>query len=353
MKRFFTPLIVIAFAIACKSKKEEPPAAPQKAAGQPATIVDVLIATPQTVTSRVEANGTVVSNEYVELHSEVVGRLTYLNVPEGTYIKQGTVIARIYDADLQAQLAKTKVLLDLAQKTEERDAKLLKVNGINQSDYDVALNTVNGYKADLVYTQALIDKTVIKAPFNGVLGLRQVSPGAFLLTTTVIATLQQLDKLKVDFTLPEEYSGLIKKGGTVDVVVDALREQKEKATIIATEPQVNQNTRNLKVRAVFPGGKVNPGAFVKVYVSSGSNSKAIMVPTGAIIPDDKNKQVVVVQKGKAAFVNVKTGVRQADFVEIVSGVNPGDSIVVTGVLFARPKAPLKVRSVKTLDQLKN
>jgi membrane fusion protein (multidrug efflux system) len=351
LKRIYTPLILILLAIACKSKKEEP-ATPQKTSATQ-TIVDVIIAKQQTVTSRIEANGTAVSNEYVELHTEVNGRLTYLNMPEGTYVKQGTIIARIYDADLQAQLNKTKVLLDLAVITEERMKKLLKVNGINQSDYDLALNTVNGYKADLVYTQSLIDKTVIKAPFSGVLGLRQVSIGAFLTTANIIATLQQIDKIKIDFTLPEEYSRIIKKGGTVDVLVDAAKQLTTKATIIATEPQVTLNTRNLKVRAILQGTRINPGAFVKVYISSGADSKAIMVPTGSIIPDDKNKQVVLVQNGKAAFVNVKTGVRQADFVEIVNGVNPGDSIVVTGVLFARPKAPLKVRSVKTLDQLKS
>ncbi len=350
MKRLYTPLLVLVLLSACKSKKEEAAKAPKPA--QAPAIVDVIIAQTQTVTSRVEANGTVVSNEYVELRPEVSGRLTYLNVPEGQYVKQGTLIARINDADLQAQVSKTKVLLDLAQKTEERLSKLLKVSGINQGDYDAALNTVNSYKADLAYTQSLIDKTVVKAPFSGVMGLRQVSPGAFLTSSSIIATLQQLDKVKIDFTLPEEYSNLIHKGGTVDVQVDADKKVNSKATVIATEPQVNQNTRNLKVRALLQSGKPNPGSFVKVYVASNSNTKAILVPSGAVIPDDKNKQLVVVKNGKAAFTVVTTGVRQADFVEVVSGINPGDSIVVTGILFARPKAPLKVRSVKTLEQLK-
>lgn len=350
MKRLYTPLLILVLVTACKSKKEE--AAKTQKPAQQSAIVDVLIAQPQTVTSRVEANGTVVSNEYVELHPEVSGRLTYLNVPEGQYIKQGTVIARINDADLQAQVSKTKVLLDLAQKTEERLGKLLKVSGINQGDYDAALNTVNGYKADIAYTQALIEKTVVKAPFSGMMGLRQVSPGAFLTSASVIATLQQLDKIKIDFTLPEEYSNLIHKGGTVDVLVDADKKTNTKATVIATEPQVNQSTRNLKVRAILQSGKPNPGSFVKVYIGSGSNTKAILVPSGAIIPDDKNKQLVIVKKGKAAFTVVTTGVRQADFVEVTSGVKPGDTIVVTGILFARPKGAVKVRSVKTLEQLK-
>jgi membrane fusion protein (multidrug efflux system) len=168
----------------------------------------------------------------------------------------------------------------------------------------------------------------------------------------VIATVQQLGKAKIDFTLPEEYSDLIKVGGTVNVEVDASNEVQEKATIIALEPQANTQTRNLTVRAVLEKTVPNPGAFVKVFVgSSAINKKAIMVPTNTIIPDDKNNQLIVVKKGKAVFVPVYTGLRSADNVEIVRGISAGDSIVVTGVLFARPGAVLKIRSVKTLAQL--
>ncbi len=249
-------------------------------------------------------------------------------------------------------MAKTKVQLDLAQKTESRYKQLLAVNGLNQSDYDNALNAVNGYKADLEYTQALIDKTIMRAPFSGVVGLRQVSLGAYVSPTIAIATIQQLDKIKIDFTLPEENGKLLKKGGVVTVTLDEAGQVKRNATIIAIEPQVNQSTRNLIVRAILQDGKGNPGAFVKVLLSAGTDKNAILVPTNCIIPDDKNKQLVLVKDGKAVFVNVETGLREASFVEVTKGVKEGDTVVVTGVLFARPKAPLKVRSVKTLDQLK-
>ena len=347
MKRFYIIPLSLLLMTACKSKQEAP-----KQNNAPQTVsVDVIIASPQTISNSVEANGSVVANEYVELHAEVSGRLTYLNVPEGTKVQQGTVIARINDADLQAQLNKTKVALDLAQKTEERLRKLLAVSGVNQADYDVALNAVNGYKADLAYTQSLIDKTVVKAPFTGVIGLRQVSLGAYLSPTIVIATMQQLDKTRIDFVIPEEYSSMIKKGNTVDVQVDATSTKKAKAVIIATEPQVNQATRNLKVRAVLKEGKVNPGAYVKVYIASSKDLKSILIPTNSIIPDDKNKQVVLVKGGKASFINVETGVRQANNIEVVKGIKEGDTVVVTGLLFARPKSQLKIRKVKTLDQL--
>ena len=350
LKRILLPVSLVLLMAACKGKKDKEAAA-AKPAGAPA-LVDVMIAATEQISTTIEANGSVVAFEYLELRPEVAGRLTYLQVPEGNVVAQGTVIARVNDADLQAQMNKTRVLLDLAQKTEARLAKLIAVGGINQSDYDAIISQVNGYKADLAYTQSLIDKTVVKAPFSGLVGLRMVSPGAYVTPTTLIATLQQVDKIKVDFTLPEQYSKLIRKGAEVEVQTDLSKAERHKATIIATEPQISSVSRNLKVRSVLQGVKANPGSFVKVYLTRRQDHTSVLVPTNCIIPDDKNKQVVVVKGGKANFVNVKTGIRNEDMVEIISGINPGDSVVVTGVLFARPKAPVKVRSVKTQEQLK-
>ncbi|KAA2245835.1 efflux RND transporter periplasmic adaptor subunit [Chitinophaga agrisoli] len=314
-------------------------------------VVDVVVANSGAISSTIEANGSIVANEYAELHPEISGRITYLNVPEGTLIQQGTVIARINDADLQAQLQKSKVVLDLYQKTEERDHKLLDINGINQADYDLALNNVNSTKADMAFTQAQIDKTVIRAPFTGIIGLRQVSIGAYVTSANVIATIQQLDKIKVDFTIPEQYGAAIKKGGVVDVQIDASANTHRKAVIVAYEPQITPTSRNLRVRAVLEEGKGHPGAFAKVYLNTATDKQAILVPTNAIIPNDKNNQVILVKDGKASFVDVQTGVRESNNVEISKGLNPGDTVVVTGVLFARPDAPLKIRGVKTLEQL--
>jgi membrane fusion protein (multidrug efflux system) len=341
------PLIFLLLS-SCKEKADAAKTRPQ--ANQP-VIVDVIVASSRPIENQIEANGSVVANEYVELHPEISGRLTYLNVPEGSHVEKGTIIARINDADLQATLEKSKVLLDLYQKTEERDRKLLDINGINQADYDLALNNVNSTKADMSYTQAQIDKTVIRAPFSGVVGLRQVSPGAYLTPASVIATVQQLDKIKVDFTIPEQYSRVIKKGSLVDIQIDASGKGLRKALIVATEPQINQSSRNLKVRALLQEGQGHPGAFVKVFVNAGVDKTAIMVPTNSIIPDDKNNQLILVKDGKAQFVNVLTGVREANNVEITKGVAAGDTVVITGVLFARPKAALHIRSVKDLNKL--
>jgi membrane fusion protein (multidrug efflux system) len=335
--------------IACKGKKKEEPnknKAPQN------TIVDVLIAGTKSVQNVIEVNGTIIANEMVTLHPEISGRLTYLNVPDGKAVASGTLLAKINDAELQAQLNKSKVQLELAQKSEERLRKLLQINGINQADYDVALNNVNNIKADLELIKAQIDKTIIKAPFSGVLGLRQTSPGAYVTPQTIIATLQETNKIKLDFTIPEHYATLIKKGSTVFFTTTNNNTQR-KATIIATEPEINIDTRNLKVRAIPEGSAISPGAFVKVYLKNGVASNHIVIPTSAIIPEASTKKVVIVKDGKGKFVEIKTGERTATGVEVLNGLTIGDSVVVTGVLFVRPNANLKVRSIKNLDQLFN
>lgn len=351
--RSFGFFFMIAFCsfvlISCKGKSSNS----KKPKTNPPTIVDVIIAEKQPIADIIEANGTVIASEYLEIHPEVSGRLTFLNIAEGSPVAKGAVLARINDADLRAQVSKSKVQLDLAKTTVARYKLLLDAGGLNQSDYDIAVNQVNSYKADIEYTNALIDKTVIRAPFSGIAGLRQVSPGAYVTPGTILATLQQTREVKMDFTIPEIYSNILKQGDIIDVELDAVTKEKTHAKIIAIEPGANTDTRNMKVRTILTGTGITPGGFVKVLINAGKGRSSIEVPTNCIIPDDKNNQVVVVKNGKANFVNVQTGIRQSNAVEIVKGLEVGDSVVVAGVLFARPKSAVKVRSVKKLSELMN
>jgi len=341
-------LIVISLATllltSCKEKKDAP-----KAKDNPPVSVDVLIAGVSSVTGSVEANGSVVANELVEIRPEINGRVTFLNLPEGGSVSAGAVLVKINDADLQAQKAKINVQLSLARKTEERLKKLLAVNGINQADYDAALNQVNSLEADLKIVEASLDKTVIKAPFAGVLGLRLVSMGAYVTPQNILTTLQQVNKVKVDFNLPETFADIVRRGTRVTVeLADGMG--KRSATVIATEPQVNTTTRNLKVRAQLDGGNINPGTFAKITIGTGGN-KRIVVPTSAIIPDARAKKIVLVKEGKGVYTDVETGQRMPGGVEITKGLNVGDSIVVSGVLYVRPGLPVKVRATKKLEEL--
>jgi membrane fusion protein (multidrug efflux system) len=330
--------------LSCNEKKDTF----QKRNNSGPTTVDVIIAKDEKISDRVEVNGTVVANEFAELRPEVSGLLTYLNVPEGQTIQKGTVVARINSADLEAQVSRSNVQLQLAEATEQRIKKLLDINGINQADYDAAVNQVNTLKADILYTQALIAKTVVKAPFTGVVGLRQVSAGSYVTPNNIIATLQQLSNLRIDFTIPEVYQKYVIKGRNVDIKIDQTSDQTQTARIIAIEPQVNQSTRNITVRAVLNSGSTSPGSFVKVYLNSDAEKLSILVPANSIIPESKSKKVVTVKNGKAAYVTIETGSRQEDYVEVLKGLTPGDTVVVSGVLFTKPDAPLKVRSVRSL-----
>jgi len=337
-------ILLLSFIIftSCKSKPKEDKS---KLNALPApTAVEVVIAIKKSVTNNIEVNGTVLANEQLEIHPEISGKLMYLNIPEGTSVSAGAVLAKINDADLQAQLNKSKIQLDLASKTEQRLKKLLSINGINQADYDIALNAVNNIKADIEITKAQIDKTIIKAPFSGLLGLRNVSPGAYITPQTTLATLQQINKIKIDFTVPEQYTPFIKKGKEIEVVAN-YNINKYKATIIATEPEISASTRNLKVRAVLNGGNLQTGSFVKILIANGNNNQSILIPTNAIIPDADSKKLVVVKDGKGKYTPVETGIRTASMVEITKGINVGDSIIVTGVLFVKPNSAVKVKKV--------
>jgi membrane fusion protein (multidrug efflux system) len=332
------------FAVSCKEKKDT---FQQKGAGEP-TMVDVIVAKSQSIGNQVEVNGTVVASEFAELRPEVSGLLTFLSVPEGSVIQKGTVIARVNSADLEAQLNKLKVQLDLAETTEKRLKQLIDINGVNQADYDISINTVNGLKADMQYTQALIEKTVVRAPFTGTIGLRKVSAGSYVSPNSVIASMQQLTQLRVDFTVPEVYQNYVSKGSSVQILVDESKGTRQSARIIASEPQVNQSTRNLTVRAVLNGTSLTPGSFVKVYLNEGAEKSSILIPANSIIPEARSKKVVTVKNGKAAFVSVETGARQEEYIEVTKGLSVGDSVVVSGVLFARPDAPVKVRAVRDI-----
>lgn len=344
-QKFFSYLLPL-FLFACKNKTPQT----QQSQSAPPPLVDVIIAQTKTISNTIEVNGSVVANEYVELHSETGGRIVYLNVPEGKFTEAGTIIAKVYDGDLQAQLDRAKSQYNLAVTTEQRLKKLLDIKGINQADYDAAVSDVATQKSEINRLNALITKTIVRAPFSGIVGLRRISIGAYISTADVVTTIQQVSKLKIDFTVPEIYADIIKKGNYVAVQLDTSA-QKYKAQIIATEPQINTDTRNLIVRAMLENGTANPGSFVKVYVNASTDKNSIMVPSDAIIPDAKKDKLVIVKNGIAKFTDIETGVRDAGTVEITSGLNAGDSVIVTGVLFARAGKPVQIRSVKNLSDV--
>lgn len=311
----------------------------------PPVTIDVIIVKPASFSYSLDASGTVQAQEFVELRPEVNGRITQLNIREGERIAAGTLLVKLNDDDLQAQLRKYQSQLEIAQRNQKRLKSLLDANGLNQQEYDIAESQVKSLQADVDFTKANIRKTEVRAPFSGVIGLRNVSQGAFVSSATLLATLQQTDQLKVDFVLPENEAQYLRKGSVVQVKSDQ-SESLQKATVIAIEPQVNQGTRNIKFRAQLAGSaSMNPGAFVKVVVSAGKSKDALLLPTNCIIPESRNKKVAMIRNGKVVFEVVEIGFRGSSEVEITKGIQPGDTIAANGLLFLKPDAPVNIRSV--------
>lgn len=343
--RIFYPTLLVAillFSIGCGPKKEK--ISPNQASAKmPPLRVDGYLVKPELFQDQLEVPGNIVANETTEIHPEVSGRIVSLNIVEGRQVGKGTVLAKLYDGDLRAQLNKIQVQLALAQKTEERQAQLLKIQGISQQDYDISLLQVNNLRADIGILETSISKTVVRAPFSGKIGLNKVSPGAYVSPASVLATISQTDQLKLDFSIPEKYIGQIHVGQPVSFTTEGSKKT-FMAKVVATEANVMENTRSLTVRAMIAGSDPTllAGAFAKVKLDFDADPNAILIPTQAILPQARGKKVIVYRSGKAIFADVITGVRDSARVQILDGLKAGDTIVVTGLLSVRPESMIKI-----------
>lgn len=308
--------------------------------------VDAYILSPSLLTSEISVTGSLVAYDEVDLKNEVSGRVVFINLPEGKYVAKGTLLVKLFDDDLQATLRKLESQLAIQQKIYNRQTQLVKVNGLSENDYDQTLLELNTLKADIAEEKALIRKTEVRAPFNGTIGLRKISIGDVVSSSTSLATIRTDQKLKLDFYVPEKYSYVISMGMNVDFTMYE-NGSPFTAKVIATEHGIEDATRNLKVRALVTSNskELVPGAYANVTLMLGENSQALMVPTQSIIPDQENKKVIVAKNGKAHFVNIKTGVRKASKVEVVEGLAAGDTIMTSGLLFLKEDSKLSYLSV--------
>ncbi|MBO9729208.1 MAG: efflux RND transporter periplasmic adaptor subunit [Chitinophaga sp.] len=329
------------------NKSAGEPAAAAKGAGPKALLTDAWIVKSSRLDQSIEASGTLQSNEEVEVKPEINGRIIHLYFKEGTSVKKGDLLVKLYDEDLKAQLQKLKLQQQLAKTTLERQENLLKINGISQQDVDVTRNQVSAYAADMEYTQTQLQKTELRAPFSGKLGLRNVSEGAIVSSATVITTLQQIDPLKMDFSVAEKYRNAIKNGDQVNFYVSG--DNKEyKGSIYAIDPKIDLTTRTVKLRAIVPNnnGILFPGSFAKVKIILKDLPDALMIPSQAVIPGTRDKKVIVADSGKVKFVVVETGLRTESSVQITSGLQAGDTVITTGILQLKQGMPLKYNKIQ-------
>jgi membrane fusion protein (multidrug efflux system) len=348
MKKFkyFYPVLICLFCIACGGKKDDVIKPGAQTGARPPQRVDAVVIVPQKITEDIEIPGSLLASETTEIHPEVSGRLTMLNVREGENVAKGSVIAKLYDADLQAQLKKLQAQLNIGNQTSTRLEQLLKIQGISRQDYDLAVLDANNIRADIDIVRTNIGRTVIRAPFSGKLGLKEVSVGAYVTPQTIITVIRKTNDLRLDFTIPEKYISEAKEGNAVLFTI-AGNPAKYGAKIIATESGISENTRSLNVRAKVTSkdAVLTPGAFAKVILKFAPDYTALMVPSQSIIPQARGKKLILFKQGVAKFVDVTTGVRDSANVQILSGLNSGDTVVITGLMSLKPEAKITVGEI--------
>lgn len=324
---------VLVFTFGCAESDKGKGGPSQGRSGLP---VDALIIKLEPFTQSLSLSGSLMASEEVELRAEITGKLVELHLEEGRAVAKGQLLARVNDSEVRARLEKLKSDLKLAEDDVVRKQRLKEINALSQQDLDVAVNKVEGIKADIMLAQAQIQKAEIRAPFSGRIGLRNVSPGSFIGTNTILATLIQDNPLRLEFSVPERYAFGVKKGKEVTFTLGH-SPTVYKATVYATESVIDADTRALRVRAecANPKGELIPGSFARVSFKINGNINTILIPPHALVPVLGGQNVILVRDSKATFVPVEIGSRTSTAVEIVSGVQPGDTLMVSGLLQVR------------------
>ena len=309
--------------------------------------VDVVKLSYQTLKNQLQVTGTILPNESVALRPEVSGLVTRITFNEGQYVKKGTPLLYLNDDDLQAQYQRLEYTQKLFESQENRQKQLLAREAISQEEYDIVLNQYNTTISDLKLVQAQIAKTIVRAPFDGTLGLRQVSEGSVIGTGDIIATVVNMDPIKIEFSIPERYANLVELGSSVFFSSDASTGDVE-GEVYAFEPQIDAATRTLKLRARSSNeeGKFLPGMFVKIRFVLDEINDALMVPSESVIPELQGYKVFVVNADQEAEERaVEIGVRTDSEVQILSGLKEGDLVLTTGVLQARTGTALQINQI--------
>ena len=338
----FLPLLVFA----CKSGKSSPQGRGGGMSAAPLT-VDAMVVQPQLLDNKIITTGTLLANEEVQLKPEIAGKVTDVLFTEGSRVSKGDLLLKINSGELEAQLKGKEIEEKQASDLESRARQLFEIKGISQQDYDKTANTLNMIKAQKEAIQAQLAKTEIVAPFDGIIGLRYVSPGSYVSTDMLVATLDDIDPVKVEFSVPEKYARQIKKGNAITALVGD-SETEYKGTVYAVESKIDLETRTIKARAKIPNIKGNliPGSFARVEIILEQLPKAIVVPSESIIPELNLEKVFICVDGKARSVPVKTGIRTETSVQIIEGLNPQDTLILTGLLQLSDGKKVQIEDLK-------
>lgn len=285
--------------------------------------------------------GTLRPDEEVDMSFETSGKIVKINFTEGTRVKKGYLLAKINDKPLQAQLEKLVAQKKLVEEQEFRQKSLLDRDAISQESYDQIVTQLQTIQADINLIRARISETELRAPFDGIIGLRYLSEGSFATTSTKIARLVKMSPLKLEFSISEKYADEVSIGFPVTFKIVG-KNAEFKASVYAVDPKIDLDTRTIVIRAIYPNTseELKPGRFAEVALLLSQIDNTIAIPTEALIPEMDGETVYVYRNGKASNIKVGTGLRTESLIQIVNGLKFGDTLLTTGILQLRHNLPV-------------
>jgi membrane fusion protein (multidrug efflux system) len=329
------------------SKKETTNAEKPENKPKPISSIKAYIVKKETLENKISVVGTLMPNEEVALTAEVAGKITQIFLEEGMTVSKGQVLAKLNDSELQAQAQRLQIQKQVLEQRRKRDEQLLQKQGISEQDWEILNGDIQAKQAEIELVKAQIGKTVLLAPFQGTIGLRYVSEGAFVATNTPIATLTDNKLLKLDFAVPEKYAHQISQGTAVEFTVGG-NSTIFKAVVKAVETKIDANTRTLKVRAICnnTNNVLLSGSFTNVSILLDKIENTILIPSQALIPEMEAKKVYQIKNGLATSVKVEIGARTENKIQILSGLAIGDTIIYSGILQVKPNSGVKIMEIE-------
>ena len=351
VRRVITAIVVVVILfLAFRNKLESVLSSPEEtttSSSAPSSLpVAGIVLQPQRLENKLNITGSILANESLELRPEASGRITNLALKEGQAVRKGALLVQLNDEELIAQRERLRYTKKLLEESEYRQRQLLEKEAISQEEYDQALTELNTAEADLKLVEAQLAKTRLRAPFDGIVGLRSVSEGSYVTPTTVIAEYFDIDPIKVEFSIPGKYNGQVSAGDRIYFRTEG-SDSLFKGEVYAVQPQIDPATRTLTLRATSPNpnGMLLPGSFVKIELILETREQALLVPTQAVVPELNGHKVWVKENGTATSKVVQIGTRMEREIEILEGLNPGDTVITTGLLQMRPGSPVKITTL--------
>lgn len=301
---------------------------------------------PEQLSDLVKSSGTLRPDEEVDMSFETSGKIVSIKFTEGTRVKKGDLLAKINDRPLQAQLQKLLAQKKLTEGKEFRQRSLLDKDAISQESYDQIVTELQTIEADINLIEARISETELRAPFDGIIGLRYLSEGAYATSSTKIAKLIKISPIKIEFSISEKYASEIKIGYPVTFKVVG-NDKNFEATVYAVDPKIDIDTRTIVLRALYPNNKeeLKSGRYASITLQMSQISNAIAIPSEALIPEMEGEKVFIYNNGKAQTIKVNTGLRTESKIQITDGLKFGDTLITTGIMQLRQNLPIVLDTV--------